>query len=223
MKKVLAIFVVLALVCGAVFAVDTETHKITLRTTIGEVLPVFQLVREAYAGTATDGTAVAATAETTNTTGGINANGVVEDGIRFVDAADYELAELEVGDLSKYDVAVDFTIKVSNAAKSVRTFTLTFNAGDFSVSRNKVVGPQAATTKTLTANDALVAADGVTTSAADQVLTAVFNGTTLTPGNTGTVLGTYSVVYPKDSRIDPSVGNETTATYTADITLTITT
>lgn len=220
MKKVLAILVVLALVCGAVFA--AETHKISLKSTIGEVLPVFQLVRAEYTGTTTDGSEFTTDEETTNTTGGINANGIVEDGKRFTNT-EYSLTQLEVGDLSKYDVDVTFTVKVSNAAKSVRTFTLTFEAGAFSVSRNKVVGSQAATTKTLTANEALVAADGVTTSADDQILTAVFNGTTLTPGNTGTILGSYNVVYPSDSRIDPSVGNETNATYTADITLTITT
>ena len=220
MKKVLTTLIVLALVCGAVFA--AEAHKVTLKSTVGEVLPVFQLVRAAYTGTASDGAEFTTAEETTNTTGGINANGIVEDGKRFIDT-EYELTQLEVGDLSKYDVDVTFTVKVSNAAKSLRTFTLTFNAGDFSVSRNKVVGSQAATTKTLTANEALVAADGVTASADDQVLTAVFNGTTLTPGNKGTVLGSYNVVYPSDSRIDPSVGNETTATYTADITLTITT
>lgn len=221
MKKVLTILVVLALVCGAAFA--AETHKITLRSTIGEVLPVFQLVRAAYAGTATDGTAVTAASETTNTTGGIDANGVTEDGIRYnvADDAAYSLRELEVGDLSKYDVDVTFDVRISNAAKSVRVFTLTFEAGDFSVSRNKVVGTHAATTTDLSANENLVAASGVTTEANGQVLTATFNGTTLSEN--GTLLGSYNVVYPADSRIDPSVGNTTNATYTADITLTITT
>lgn len=227
MKKVLTILVVLALVCGAVFAVDTETHRVTLQTTIGEVLPVFQLVRAAYTGTATDGTAVTATAETTNTTGGINANGVTEDGIRFFDGADYELTELEVGDLSKYDVDVTFNVKVSNAAKSVRTFTLTFEAGDFSVSRNNKTdganGKHAATTKEITAAGQLTGVKSSVSDTNDQIMLAVFNGTTLVPGQTGTVLGTYHVVYPADSTIDPSVGNSTTATYTADITLTITT
>ena len=220
MKKVLTILVVLALVCGAVFAVETETHKITLRSTIGEVLPVFQLVRAAYTGTATDGSAINAAAETTNTEGGINEKGIVEDGIRFKDTAEYALTLLEVGDLSKYDVDVTFDVKISNDAKSVRTFTLTFDAGAFSVSRNKVVGSQAATTTTLSANDSLVAASGVITEANGQVLTATFNGTTLSEN--GTLLGSYRVVYPADSRIDPSVGNTTEATYTADITLTIT-
>ncbi len=221
MKKVLTILVVLALVCGAVFAAETETHKITLKTTIGEVLPVFQLVRAAYASTATDGTAVTADSETTNTTGGINANGIVEDGKRFRDTAEYVLTDLEVGDLSKYDVDVTFTIQVSNAAKSVRVFTLTFEAGDFSVSRSRNVESHAATTTALSANENLVEASGVTTEANGQVLTATFNGTTLSEN--GTLLGTYNVVYPADPTIDPSVGNTTNATYTADITLTITT
>ena len=221
MKKVLTILVVLALVCGAVFA--AETHKITLKSTIGEVLPVFQLVRAAYAGTATDGRAVTAEEDFTNKTGGINANGVVEDGIRYsvVDDAEYALADLEVGDLSKYDVDVTFNVRISNAAKSVRVFTLTFDAGAFSVSRNKVVESQAATTTALSANTNLVAASGITAAVNGQVLTATFNGTTLSEN--GTLLGTYNVVYPADSTIDPSVGNSTEATYTADITLTITT
>ena len=221
MKKVLTILVVLALVCGAVFAVETETHKITLKTTIGEVLPVFQLVREAYTGTATDGSAVNAAEDITNTENGINENGIVEDGIRFVDAAEYALDDLEVGDLSKYDVDVTFNVRISNAAKSVRVFTLTFDAGAFSVSRNKTVGSQAATTTALSANTNLVAASGVIAAANGQVLTATFNGTTLSEN--GTLLGTYNVVYPADSTIDPSFGNTTEATYTADITLTITT
>lgn len=222
MKKVLTILVVLALVVGAVFAdpnPNSEVHKITLKSTIGEVLPVFQLTREAFTGVKTNGDAINTAEETTNTAE-TQIDGITENGVRYSTTAyaEYEMAELEVGDLSKNGIEVDFTVKVSNAAKSLKTFLLTFEAGDFTVSRSSVEndtknGKQPASAHAATENTALTKAHGVTTSASGDVLTAVFNGTTLSAN--GTMLGTYHVEYEGDSTIDPGE-------YTADIVLTIT-
>ncbi len=222
MKKVLTVLVVLALVCGAAFA--AETHKITLKSTIDEVLPVFHFTDTSLDSTnkATDGTAVAHTSQTTNEDGGLTIDNVSEGGVRFnADASPYTVDEqVEIGDLSKYDLGATFTVTVSNPAKSVKTFKLAFTAGSFTTKMGVGEAQQDlvidAATKVAAENTALTDASGVTTSATNSesanYLTAVFNGTTLTPTTT---LGTYYVLYKADSRINPGE-------YTADIKLEIT-
>lgn len=227
MKKVLTILVVLALVCGAVFADDAltgkaEEHKITLRSTVGEIIPVFQLTRAAFSGTSTNGTAITANAETTNGSKVAFANyssSTDGQGVTTYSAnnTEYTLNELEVGDLSKYDVNVTFSIAVANEAKTVRAFNLTFEAGAFNVTRNKVEGTRAAKTATLSASEEELTGVSVEKTS-DTVLKATFNGTTLLQG--GTTLGSFTVLYEKDSTIDPSEGNAK-APYTADIKVTI--
>ena len=215
MKKVLTILVVLALVCGAVFA--AETHSVRLRTVVGEVIPVFQMTNTSLtAFKDVDGvkTAVVNVEQTTN---GAEA--------KFVDDGDHTYTtetrdDIAVGDLSKYDVTVVFTISVANQAKTLQDYKLSFTAGAFAVKRDGITENQtlaadanATPFASLGVKNGVNGEQSIETSVADGGILVDFNGNECTED---TILGTYTVSYTHDPSIDPDVTG-----YTADITMLI--
>lgn len=214
MKKVLAILVVLALVCGAVFADtiptqgDAEEHKITLHTTVGLVNPVFHLVETSVSAVKADDSALNDTTVRTTNSGNV----------KFVDGAEYtDVADVEVGDISKHDIVVLFDVKISNAAKLVKDFRLAFQATGFNVTRNGHEETTDEPTIEYSANENLVAADGVVmgTGANDHI--AKFNGTTCSEN--GTTLASLTLTYAQDTTVDPTNDG---ADYKAIVTMTVT-
>lgn len=204
MKKTIAILVVLVIALGCVFAgTEKETHSIKLKTTIGGVIPVFQLTNSSLtAKNSIDGD-VANVAQTTNGS---------QTPASFANNGDHTFTTesrdaVFVGDLSRNNVTAVFTAKIANPAKQVKSYTLTFEAGAFEVSRNGVTEGQtlpASTvdTETYVTAKTLVATDGVTMGSTSQYSTvATFNGTTCAAS--GTELATFTVLYKADSTIDP--------------------
>lgn len=110
MKKVLTVLAVLVLLTGVVFA--AETHKIRVKSTVGEQLPVFQLV---YGSTTSSATGVYSSS-----------------GSYSIDTA------VDVGFNLDKGGSFTATAKINNSvtkAKTLRSFTLKFSDGVFTVSR----------------------------------------------------------------------------------------
>ena len=212
MKKVLAILVVLALVCGAVFANDgaKETHQIKLKSNVGWEVPVFQLEYKTggkanveQTALTNDGATPAAYNSTTAKTYDENAD------------------EIEVADISKGAITVTFDAKLQNTAKQVADYQVTIKAYPFqakSDGKDYEVNPSAVSValvnnlktalKGVEPKEALdVAADIDETSGIGSGSVGLhFNGTTCVAG----VFANISVTYPKDETVDP---NETANDY----------
>ena len=212
MKKAITILAVLIVLVGAVFAeIQTENHSIKLHTTVDPVVPVFHLNFKDVTATAAAGAALAAD-DAQSTNGGNTA--FANNGAHTYTAE--SRAALEVGDISKGAITVNFDVTISNAAKIYRSYDLTFGATGFAVTKNNSPVTTAAPTPTLAGFGDHT---GVSVSQKTQnvAATAAFNGTTC---EADTVLATYKLVYAQDPAVDPTNAG---ATYTADVTLTITT
>ena len=217
MKKVIAILAVMIVLVGAVFA--AETHTIKVKSTIDEVLPVFQLMIDL----------------TKSADYYTNANKVKFDNGTYAEltedpdtAKDVEFS-LENGG--------DVTVKcyLANLAKTTHKYTLAFSDGVFAVARNKVTlnqtrAPKSITTSTgdnvediytITKGNALsnelVDPEDETQGykpLTNQAIEVQFHGKTVETKDV--VLAQAVFNYAPDTTIDPG-------TYFADITLSITT
>ena len=211
MKKAITILAIFAIVIGSIFAANqTENHSIKLHTTIDEVVPVFHLVYKSASGTASSQVAIQTAEQSTNgSNAAFTANG----------AHDYTTesrSAVEVGDIAKGPITVNFDVTISNPAKIVRAYDLTLNATGFAVTHDGSPATTAITSKTLSGY-AEHNGVNVTEKTANSIATATFTGKTC---DDSTVLATYKVVYAQDRDADPTNAG---ATYTADVTLTITT
>jgi hypothetical protein len=221
MKKAITILAVLIVLVGAVFA---ETHTIRLKTVVDEVIPAFQLSNTSLtAFKDVDGvkTEVANVQQYTNPKTGNPA-----EADEFAANGDHTYgtesrADVNVGDLSKYDVTVGFTVYVANKAKTLTDYRLTFTAGSFAVERNGVSRDQTLDPKAAPAISGLGAKNGtngeqsVETSDKSTYVLVDFNGNECVAD---TPIAIYTVQYDHDASIDPKA-----AGYFADITLGITT
>lgn len=213
MKKVLTILVVLALVCGAVFADDlpnqgaAETHTVKLHTTVGIVNPVFQLQATSLRAVAADDTDVTlAEAVSTNTA------------TKFADGGAHDVADaIEAGDITKNAIAVSFDVNLLNAAKLVKVFDIELSATGFDVNKNGSRTTTAAPTPVLTPET--ITENGVEADekVENSVFTATFNGTTCT----AVKLATFALTYAKDIAVDPT-SDLNQATYKSTVTMTVT-
>ena len=222
MKKVLTILVVLALVCGAVFA--DETHTVRLKTIVGEIIPAFQLHEYSLVGN-----------RDANNDGQADNDVLISNQLTNADADVYETDnyafanDVFVGDLSKYDVTVVFQAKLANKAKTTTDYKLTFEAGAFKVSRNGVgfgendpeqllpVASQEIVAESVGARDGVVDSVTAVTTSIDnsgaRVVKVDFNGAEC---KANTDLAQFKVQYTHDSTIDP-----TTTGYFANVTMTV--
>ena len=213
MKKVLTILVVLALVCGAVFADtlpeqgNTETHTVKLHTTVGLVNPIFQLqAKSLTAKNASDEDVSLAEAVNTNTA------------TKFANGETHDVADaIEAGDISKNAIEVVFDINLLNAAKLVKSFDIELSATGFDVNKNGSKTTTAAPTPVLTPET--ITENGVEAEekVENSVFTATFNGTTCT----AVTLAEYTLTYAKDPAVDPT-SNLNDATYQSTVTMTVT-
>lgn len=217
MKKVLAILVVLALVCGAVFADDLpnqgdkETHTVKIHTTVGLVNPMFQLEATSVTAKAADDTDVSL-AQVVDTNVASNPNAKFEDGVSH-DVA----TAIEAGDISKDDIVVTFDIKLLNAAKLVKSFDIKLEATGFEVNKDGVkqftdVPAAVLAPKTITDNG-VTAAEKVENS----IFTASFTGKTCT----AVTLADLELTYAKDEAVDPT-SNKNDASYQSTVKMTVT-
>jgi len=207
MKKAITILAALIVLVGAVFAeTQTETHSIQLHTTVEKVEPIFHLVYVSSDGTAATGATIATGEKATNSSN-----------VKFTDGAERDYASaLEIGDISKGAITVVFKVTLSNPAKLVQAYDLALDATGFAVTHNTTPATTAITSKTLSG---FAAHNGVNViqKVANSTATATFTGKTC---DESTVLANYQVVYTQDTEADPTNAG---ATYTSDVTLTITT
>ncbi len=214
MKKAITILAVLSVLVSAVFATtlpaddSSETHKITLKTTITNVLPKFRLTGVAASNSATTNDASA----------------------DFTDDAEYGTAAapitLNVQDISEENIDVTFTASLLNAAKTGGKYTLSFTAGNFTnvwkvnpdtgvVTQDNTIAPSTTTVPALAKATTGAAKTGLTIGdPSNGSIAVVFNGKECEAGN----IATYRVVYDKDDNV---IDNNGTG-YTADVTMTIT-
>ena len=213
MKKAITILAILIVLVSAVFADPlpsndaSEQHRITLKTVVRSVLPQFRLV-------ALENVQDAESVQTNETPN------------KFVNNGDYGVTTpivYQVADISTHDIDVTFTAKLLNEAKTGGTYTLGFEAGDFTdvwkvsngtVTKNNTVS---ASTHTLTAATDTKATTGVTLGEVannSEEITIKFNGQECVAGD----IAFYHVVYTSDNTV---IDNDGTG-YFANVTLTIT-
>ena len=216
MKKILTVFAILVVLVSAVFADPEpatnakETHTIKLKTNVGGVIPAFNLVF-------TEGTNVSE-AQASETNGGetpATFKTTTRDG-----------NDVEVLDISKYDITVVFTATLANEAKQVEDYKLSFSAGPFNVKKDKNDAEVLPESVAVAVADSIDARKGVsagepadviadeTTGVKSQSVSLHFNGTTCVAGD----LATFTVSYKKDPAVNPTAEN---SYYYANITMTV--
>ena len=221
MKKAITILAVLIVLVSAVFA--SETHTITVRADVDEVLPAFNLNFGAL--------------DTNESSADIygKTNPVVD----YDETSHTENGSADVG--FTLDVANSFTVtaQVINNVKTNKSFTIQFKGGVFGVKRNGTpdlyYSPSRITVADVHTTDAVKATtQGVTgltnsttnnDSTADTTNTLIASGTVNFSGKTGTgatsaldiIEATFT--YPGDNTIDPTLNSDH---YYADVVMIVT-
>lgn len=227
MKKVFAILLVLALVAGFAFAevTGTDTHKLTVSSTVGEHLPAFQL---RFTGRTIN---IDAYGNVTDKETGLTT--VTNDGkVAFVTASDPNYVDTYTTERNTLDAGWDlgdgkvhratfyvYIVKDEDdyTARTKRTYTLTFSDGVFEEVKSKGddYNGDGKLSPVIAAAPADVASiDGITSSTAEGAVTTVkFSGSSCPETDTEVASATYE--WQGDKLIDMG-------TYYADIVLTIT-
>lgn len=207
-KKVLTILMVLALVAGFAFADDrpaantTETHKITVNTTVNTIVPVFGFV--------------SANNVVTNNTVKFNQSTVTTgDDFTVEDAA---ILYSSNKDITEAALSETFLIKSQQVCNIYQDFEFTVSATRFvrqttqtdtvayTTAGDPTIALKAPTTAIAATEHVSVSATGTTK------LTASFTGRQVTAGIT---LGSVDVTWPQDPDAKPG-------SYKADVVLTVT-
>ena len=212
MKKLIAILTIAIVLVSVVFA-DGETHKLTVSTTVGEVIPSFQL-RYGANGVYTNNTADSNSI--TNKTYNGQLDMTTPNEFSVADAIDLN-QDIAVG-----DVTADFYAVLAIGGKqNNKVYTLSFSAGAFDTTHN---GAADATACTYSCINNIVG-----TTKQNVVVSNALTGVELSAGNTKsctiTMKGTaaeekidlvkFTAKWSRNEDVD--VG-----TYTADVILTIT-
>lgn len=222
MKKLFAILMVLVVLSAAVFADDPqtsapETHTIKMKTIVEAELPQFQLK---FFEQAIPTTAVGSEDFSVLTSSATNTNASKES---WKGGESYDVAsEIRVADVSQHDIDVTFGAILANSSKRIqhRKYTITFTAGDFTVTRNKVEEQtHSATTYEVTDKlsgvDYVAVSDLDTSLATSDAVTVQFSGLYQDNIANGATLAKFHAVYPQDKSIDPDPnGYEATVTMT---------
>ena len=126
MKKVIIITLILIAAMSCAFSATTENHRIQIRSKVGYLDPAFQFEF-------TSGMLNTTTELITNSSAEIFKN------TSYIEFGTNENA-VEVADISRNNLLLQFTAKLANRAKSNDSYTLRFNAGGFEVTRAAVPG-----------------------------------------------------------------------------------
>lgn len=213
MKKAIAILAIMVVLVGVVFAAD-EAHTIKLKTKITGDDPVFSL---SAAYVASENSTITASTNTQD----IAFSNTTYEGDRTIDVAD----------LSKNSVTVNFAAQLANDAKTVKVYNLEFVPGPFAAKIYNEQGneePYSIYPNSNTTTGALIEnfetnRKGVTATAVTSTLTdgqisfttdLTFNGKVCTSGD----LATFKVVYDQVTDKDLVKGD-----YTANVQMTIST
>ena len=238
MKKLFAILLVLAVVAGFVFASDTETHSLRIKSIVEGYLPVFQL---AYTENNNDGAKATGETAVTNGDGKVvyyntdsQATGPIETSYTAAyndNDGDEDNTSLRVKDISQSDVEVAFSINLLNATQRIQAkqYGVVFTVGAFNVMRSGIAGTHGASVVTFTPvaknyntwTEATYSDGNNSAKTAGSTLT--FNGLYNEESTSTVSLGSLAVKYTKDNTIDPNANTTAyTAGYFADITMEIT-
>ncbi len=217
MKKVFAILLVLAVVAGFVFAENapsansSETHKITVTSTVDLVVPGFNFT---YVNTTTS--ADAATNKIAATTDGSTAE-AFEANDKKNATNSYDVGQ----DISKGDVSATFTIYSNRVCNYNGSFDLSVAATTFKKDNTTTAATEKSVTYTAdsgnhTADHIVIANYSSTATESSQATTSdplrvTYSGRQFSSSVT---LGTVTVVWNQDVNAKPD-------TYTSDVTLTI--
>ncbi len=191
MKRVIIALAIAIMVLPLAFATDPakEVHSLVLRSAVGKVTPAFQFEF-------TSGMLGTSNPLVTN-------SGAEEFGAGNYDEYGTDGSAIDVADISQYGLNLLFTAKLANEAKCNASYTLTFKAGGFEVTRNDVAGtldpvdaPYIEVAEDIDARLGLY----ITNLVQGESLQVRFNGTECATGD----LATFKVVYPADSTLDPT-------------------
>lgn len=201
MKKAIIITLILIAAMSCAFSATTENHRIQIRSKVGYLDPAFQFEF-------TSGMLNTTTELITNSSAEIFKN------TSYIEFGTNENA-VEVADISRNNLLLQFTAKLANRAKSNDSYTLRFNAGGFEVTRAAVPGTLNPSSTEIALSEDIASRGGVKAEMAngDNTIRLTFNGTECNAGN----LATFAVGYQADKTIDPMRGGY----YYTDISLEI--
>ncbi|GEM_PF-3556126 len=229
MKKVFAILLVLSVVAGCVFAIDTESHQLAVQTIIKEQLPAFQLRFTGKEVTAVSGKTNEYTIGNTDITVATNDTSTTQ-GATFANDPNAATTPTYT-DSTKLYVGFDLGIATTHtaafhaflvkntdgyAARTNKQFTLTFSDGTFTGlkangSTHADISPDSIVTTATTSN--LTSGGTVAPSSDKKALVVTFNGASAP--NSAVDLGYATYTWTGDATLDMGA-------YTANIKMTIT-
>lgn len=205
MKKLIAILVVMIVMVGAAFADTapavntTETHVITVNTSVDLIVPVFNFKTAAAQ---------------TNTSTKFNESSTNPD---FKTEDTTVLRGANDQDISQVDISQEFEIRSMTQANYTRAFDFTveataFTAKDPTDSTQVIYTTTTTPTYVYAKNTADLSADHIAVSDSTSKITATFSGRQF---STNVLLGKVTVTWPQDVNAKPG-------DYKADVTLTVT-
>lgn len=225
MKKVLAIFLVLALVAGFVFAADSETHKIKIKSDVTSIIPVFGLRYGTDATKITNSTTGPYTAaQIAEENSGLNDDDLHQYSNRFGENASYSIDNaIDVNFNLDEGGSVTIYAVLLNPAKQIETYNLTFGGGVFAAKYHgddHPVAPESIVTAPLASTNGVVASEGDDAESGEtgnKVIGLTFNGYPV-EDNLPLALASAVYTYKADNKVDLLPEDEY---YYADVTLLI--
>ena len=193
MKKLIAILAIAVILVGAVFAATQENHKIQIHGSIEELVPAFQLW---YRSDIKTNDSADVYADDAGTARAANIDAI---------AKETYCIDLEGGD------SISFTVKLLNAAKIVKVYTITMDGGVFATTTNTTATPAVPTIATAAVNENAASGGVAVSGLGVKNATVTFNGTRCVAGDLFTVTYTYAA-HPEYDPIDD---------ITADVTMLI--
>ena len=193
-KSLIVLTAILVSLCSLMSVSAAEVHAVKIASVVASQPPVFQFEF---------------------TSGMLDGSDPIDIGVRDSANGREEASSsvVYVADIRENDLELVFTVKLSNEANCKLAYTLSFNAGSFTVYRNNELGYLAPSATELKIASDISARNGVEAAVSAEDSNSIrmgFNGRKCTAG----ALATYVVKYEADATLDPS-------TYYTDISLEI--
>lgn len=187
MKKLIVILTIIMCASFVFGASLGDIHNVKLKTNVGSISPEFEFVFNS-------GMKIDEEAEEKEIVAKYDENG-------FHSSYNTEETALEVADISKDDLKLIFTARLSNEAKSTKIYTLRLIASGFAVTRNEAPGTLEPSSTIVVPSSTLANRAGVSAGIIkEDSIQMVFTGDVCNPGD----LATFTVNYQADSELDPS-------------------
>ena len=186
MKKAITILAILIVLVSAVFA--AETHSLKIKATQEDIYPAFQMYVQNVTSGSKDSAVITNSGETVYDKTNAAPNESYPTGVAANPAHEPEpIVESAIAATFSFETAntVTVAVKIANAAKTARNFSLTFTDGEFTTVKSNGTAASAVTPTITTDNGADSSRDGAdgfetTAGASNNIRNVDFSGQTCT-------------------------------------------